>query len=187
MHPAGWNYLRVSLEPLLEREITRVCLPTAGIALVLFVLVFHGKRERLHAAGVLIATAIVLLGAMSLLDLSWNLMSIAAVPLCLGLGLDFTIHMMHTLREKSATAAHAASLGRSLAYCGLSTGLAFGSLALGSNRGLISLGLTTMIGVINVLLTSSFALPYVWFRANPTLTPSPTPPRSDSVIESEKE
>ena len=164
VHPAGWNYLRVSLEPLLEREITRVCLPTAGIALVLFVLVFHGTRERLHAAGVLIATAIVLLGAMSLLDLSWNLMSIASVPLCLGLGLDFTIHMMHTLREKSATAAHAASLGRSLAYCGLSTGLAFGSLALGSNRGLISLGLTTMIGVITVLLTSSFALPYVWFR-----------------------
>ena len=124
---------------------------------------------------------------MSLLDLSWNLMSIAAVPLCLGLGLDFTIHMMHTLREKSATAAHAASLGRSLAYCGLSTGLAFGSLALGSNRGLISLGLTTMIGVITVLLTSSFALPYVWFRANPTLPPSPTPPRPSSVIESEKE
>jgi predicted RND superfamily exporter protein len=84
--------------------------------------------------------------------------------------------MMHTLREKGATAAHAASLGRSLAYCGLSTGLAFGSLALGSNRGLISLGLTTMIGVITVLLTSSFALPYVWFRANPTLPPSPTPP-----------
>ena len=164
VHPAGWNYLRVSLEPLLQREITRVCLPTAGIALVLFVLVFHGKRERLHASGVLIVTAIVLLGAMALLDLSWNLMSIAAVPLCLGLGLDFTIHMMHTLREKGSTAAHAASLGRSLAYCGLSTGLAFGSLALGSNRGLISLGLTTMIGVITVLLTSSFALPYVWFR-----------------------
>lgn len=188
VHPAGWNYLRVSLEPLLEREITRVCLPTAGIALVLFVLVFHGKRERLHAAGVLIATAIILLGAMSLLDLSWNLMSIAAVPLCLGLGLDFTIHMMHTLREKSATAAHAASLGRSLAYCGLSTGLAFGSLALGSNRGLISLGLTTMIGVITVLLTSSFALPYVWFaRSNLTPPPSPAPPRSGGAIEAETE
>ena len=188
VHPAGWNYLRVSLEPLLQREITRVCLPTAGIALVLFVLVFHGRRERLHAAGVLIVTAIVLLGAMSLLDLSWNLMSIAAVPLCLGLGLDFTIHMMHTLREKGATAAHAASLGRSLAYCGLSTGLAFGSLALGSNRGLISLGLTTMIGVITVLLTSSFALPYVWFKANPTppLTPTPPNPASNTIRREEE-
>ncbi|MFM7605286.1 MAG: hypothetical protein ACKO8Z_08810, partial [Prosthecobacter sp.] len=58
----------------------------------------------------------------------------------------------------------AASLGRSLAYCGLSTGLAFGSLALGSNRGLISLGCITMVGVLTVLITSSFALPHVWFR-----------------------
>ncbi len=164
VHPAGWNYLRTSLDPLLHGEITRVCLPTAGIAFVLFILVFHGWRERLATLAVLTTTAIVLLGAMSLLDLSWNLMSIAAVPLCLGLGLDFTIHMMHTLREKGSTAAHAASLGRSLAYCGLSTGLAFGALAAGSNRGLISLGLTTMIGVLAVLLTSSFALPYLWFR-----------------------
>jgi predicted RND superfamily exporter protein len=168
VHPAGWNYLRVSLEPLLQREITRVCLPTAGIALVLFFLVFHGARERLYAAGVLLASAWVLLGSMAAFGWTWNLMSIGAVPLCLGLGLDFTIHMMHTLREKGSTAAHAASLGRSLAYCGLSTGLAFGSLALGSNRGLISLGCITMTGVITVLLTSSFALPYVWFRRNGT-------------------
>lgn len=163
VHPAGWNYLRVSLEPLLEREITRVCLPTAGLAIVLFALVFHGWRERLHAAGVLLASAWVLLGSMAAFGWTWNLMSIGAVPLCLGLGLDFTIHMMHTLREKGATAAHAASLGRSLAYCGLSTGLAFGALATGSNRGLISLGLITMTGVLTVLLASSFALPRVWF------------------------
>jgi predicted RND superfamily exporter protein len=164
VHPAGWNYLRASLEPLLDREITRVCLPTAGIALVLFFFVFRGARERLHAVGVLLASAWVLLGSMAAFGWTWNLMSLGAVPLCLGLGLDFTIHMMHTLREKGSTAAHAASLGRSLAYCGLSTGLAFGSLALGSNRGLISLGCITMVGVLTVLITSSFALPYVWFR-----------------------
>ncbi|MFM7606357.1 MAG: MMPL family transporter, partial [Prosthecobacter sp.] len=95
VHPAGWNYLRASLEPLLEREITRVCLPTAGIALVLFFFVFRGARERLHAAGVLLASAWVLLGSMAAFGWTWNLMSLGAVPLCLGLGLDFTIHMMH--------------------------------------------------------------------------------------------
>jgi predicted RND superfamily exporter protein len=183
VHPAGWNYLRVSLEPLLEREITRVCLPTAGLAIVLFALVFHGWRERLHAAGVLLASAWVLLGSMTAFDWTWNLMSIGAVPLCLGLGLDFTIHMMHTLREKGATAAHAASLGRSLAYCGLSTGLAFGALATGSNRGLISLGLITMTGVLTVLLASSFALPRVWFRR---CNPTPSIPASNTIRREEE-
>ncbi|HRH94941.1 MAG TPA: MMPL family transporter [Prosthecobacter sp.] len=163
-HPAGWAFLRTSLEPLLKREILHVCVPTAGIALVLFFLVFHGWRERVFAFLILAASGWILLGGMTACGLTWNLMSVGAVPLCLGLGLDFTIHMMHTLREPGATRESAASLGRSLAYCGLSTGLAFGALAVGSNRGLITLGMTAMIGVLTVLITAAFALPWIWFR-----------------------
>lgn len=163
-HPAGWAFLRTSLEPLLQREILRVCLPTVIIACILFLLVFHGWRERLFAFVTLAASGWILLGGMTLCGLTWNLMSVGAVPLCLGLGLDFTIHVMHSLREPGASRARVAALGRSLAYCGLSTGLAFGALAMGSNRGLISLGLTAMIGVLTVLIAAAFALPWLWFR-----------------------
>lgn len=163
-HPAGWAFLRTSLEPLLKREILRVCVPTIAIAAILFFLVFHGWRERAFAFLVLLSSGWILLGGMTLLDLQWNLMSVGAVPLCLGLGLDFTIHVMHSLREPGITRERVASLGRSLAYCGLSTGLAFGALATGSNRGLITLGMTAMIGVLTVLITAAFALPWLWFR-----------------------
>ncbi|MDZ4402364.1 MMPL family transporter [Prosthecobacter sp.] len=163
-HPAGWAFLRTSLEPLLQREILRVCVPTAVIAILLFFLVFHGWRERGFAFLVLAASGWILLGGMSAFGLTWNLMSVGAVPLCLGLGLDFTIHVMHALREPDMTRERVAALGRSLAYCGLSTGLAFGSLATGSNRGLITLGMTAMIGVLTVLITAAFALPWLWFR-----------------------
>jgi len=170
-HAAGWAYLRTSLEPLLKREILRVCLPTAIIALILFFLVFHGWRERVFAFLVLAASGWILLGGMTLLDLQWNLMSVGAVPLCLGLGLDFTIHVMHALREPGITRERVAALGRSLAYCGLSTGLAFGALAAGSNRGLITLGMTAMIGVLTVLITAAFALPWLWFRRQKQAAP----------------
>jgi predicted RND superfamily exporter protein len=173
-HPAGWAFLRTSLEPLLKREITRVCVPTAIIALILFFLVFHGWRERGFAFLVLAASGWILLGGMTLLDLQWNLMSVGAVPLCLGLGLDFTIHVMHALREPGITRERVAALGRSLAYCGLSTGLAFGALAAGSNRGLITLGMTAMIGVLTVLITAAFALPWLWFRKHKTVVSAPT-------------
>ncbi|MGV3663319.1 MAG: MMPL family transporter [Prosthecobacter sp.] len=163
-HPAGWAFLRTSLEPLLKKEILRVCVPTAVIALVLFFLVFHGWRERVFAFLTLAASGWILLGGMTAANLTWNLMSVGAVPLCLGLGLDFTIHVLHALREPDATRERVASLGRSLAYCGLSTGLAFGALAAGSNRGLITLGMTAMTGVLAVLVTAAFALPWVWFR-----------------------
>lgn len=163
-HPAGWAFLRISLEPLLKQEILRVCVPTAVIALVLFLLVFRGWRERVYAFATLAASGWILLGGMAAGDLTWNLMSVGAVPLCLGLGLDFTIHVLHALRGPDATRERVASLGRSLAFCGLSTGLAFGALAVGSNRGLITLGLTAMTGVLAVLVTAAFALPWVWFR-----------------------
>lgn len=164
-HPAGWAFLRTSLEPLLKREILRVCVPTAVISLILFFLVFHGWRERLFAFLTLATSGWILIGTMAAVELTWNLMSVGAVPLCLGLGLDFTIHVLHALREPDTTRERVASLGRSLAYCGLSTGLAFGALAVGSNRGLITLGMTAMTGVLAVLITAAFALPWVWFRA----------------------
>lgn len=163
-HAAGWAFLRTSLEPLLKKEILRVCVPTVVIACVLFLLVFHGWRERVFALLTLAASGWILLGGMSAWNLTWNLMSVGAVPLCLGLGLDFTIHVMHSLREPGMSRERIASLGRSLAYCGLSTGLAFGALAVGSNRGLITLGMTAMIGVLTMLVTAAFALPWVWFR-----------------------
>ncbi|WP_395738132.1 MMPL family transporter [Prosthecobacter sp.] len=163
-HPAGWAFLRTSLEPLLKREILRVCLPTVVIACILFLLVFQGWRERVFAFFTLAVSGWILLGSMSACGLTWNLMSVGAVPLCLGLGLDFTIHVMHSLREPGMNRERIASLGRSLAYCGLSTGLGFGALAAGSNRGLITLGMTAMIGVLTVLITAAFALPWVWFR-----------------------
>jgi len=163
-HPAGWAFLRTSLEPLLKQEILRVCVPTVVIACILFLLVFHGWRERMFAFFTLAASGWILLGGMSAWGLTWNLMSVGAVPLCLGLGLDFTIHVMHSLREPGMTRERVASLGRSLAYCGLSTGLGFGALAVGSNRGLITLGMTAMIGVLTVLITAAFALPWIWFR-----------------------
>lgn len=165
-HPAGWAFLRTSLEPLLKKEILRVCVPTVVAAAVLFFLVFHGWRERLYAFLTLAASGWILLGGMAAAGLTWNLMSVGAVPLCLGLGLDFTIHVLHALREPEATRERVASLGRSLAYCGLSTGLAFGALAVGSNRGLITLGMTAMTGVLTVLVTAAFALPWLWFRRN---------------------
>lgn len=163
-HPAGWAFLRTSLEPLLKKEILRVCVPTVVISGILFFLVFHGWRERVFAFLTLAASGWILIGGMAAADLTWNLMSVGAVPLCLGLGLDFTIHVLHAMRGPDATRERVASLGRSLAYCGLSTGLAFGALAMGSNRGLITLGMTAMTGVLAVLITAAFALPWVWFR-----------------------
>ena len=91
--------------------------------------------------------------------MTWNFVNIGAVPLSLGLGLDFNIHMIHALRERGA---EGHGIGRALAYCGLSTGLGFGTLGLSDNGGLSTFGQTAMIGVLATLLTAAFFVPWVW-------------------------
>lgn len=164
VHPGGWQYMQGAIELLLHDELRRVGLPAAIVVLVLLPLVFRGLREIVFAAGTLAFGAFILTGVMSLTGLSWNMVSAGAIPLALGLGLDFTIHMIYALRRNPGDVDAVAGMGRALAYCGLSTGLAFGALATGTNQGLISLGLCTMSGVLIVLFSAAFVLPWAWHR-----------------------
>jgi predicted exporter len=157
----GFDYLTSQLKSLLHSEVKRVLLPAAAVLGIFFFLVFRNARERLVAVGSLVFSAMLLLGTMSATGMAWNFVNIGAVPLSLGLGLDFNIHMIHALRERGADG-H--GIGRALAYCGLSTGLGFGALGLSDNSGLASFGQTSMIGVLATLLTAAFFVPWAWHR-----------------------
>jgi CubicO group peptidase (beta-lactamase class C family)/predicted exporter len=163
----GWDYLTAQLKSLCHSEIKRVLLPALAVLGVLFFLVFRNARERLVAVGSLAFSGLLLLGVMSATGLAWNFVNIGTVPLVLGLGLDFNIHMIHALRERGADG-H--GIGRALAYCGLSTGLGFGALGLSDNGALATFGQTSMIGVLATLLTAAFFVPWVWRRLGPGST-----------------
>jgi predicted exporter len=164
VHVSGWDYLTSQLKTVMGREVKRVLLPAVGVLLVLFFFVFKNWRERAFAVGSLAFSGLLLLGGMSLLGMEWNFVNIATVPLCLGLGLDFNIHMLYSLRHGDETGESDPGVGRALAYCGLSTGLAFGALALSDNVGLSSFGICAMIGVLATLFVAAFAVPWVWRR-----------------------
>lgn len=157
----GFEYLTSQLKPLINSEVKRVLLPALAVLGILFFLVFRNARERWVAAASLAFSGLLLLGAMSAAGMDWNFVNIGAVPLSLGLGLDFNIHMIHALRERGADG-H--GLGRALAYCGLSTGLGFGALGLSDNVGLATFGQTSMVGVLATLLTAAFFVPWAWRR-----------------------
>ncbi len=159
----GLDYLTIQLKQVLRGEVQRVLLPTVVLLIALLFLVFRNSRERLAAIAALAFSGLLLLGTMSAFGMTWNFVNIGAVPLALGLGLDFNIHMIHALRERGA---EGHGVGRALAYCGLSTGLGFGALGLSDNVGLASFGQTSMIGVLATLLTAAFFLPWFWRHIN---------------------
>jgi predicted RND superfamily exporter protein len=163
LYPAGWRYLNEKILPLVKEEAQRICLPVGGVLVILLFIVFRGARERLLAVATMVFSSLILLAFMSLRGMEWNFVNIAAIPLSLGLGLDFTIHMIYALRRHDREGGDGThGVGRALAYCGLSTGLGFGSLAMSGNTGLISMGTCCMVGVLATLFTAAFILPWAW-------------------------
>ena len=163
LYPAGWRYLNEKILPLVREEAKRICLPAGIVLAILLFIVFRGVREFLLALGTLAFSGLILLAFMTSHRIEWNFVNITAIPLSLGLGLDFTIHMIYALRRHDREGGDGThGVGRALAYCGLSTGLGFGSLAMSGNAGLISMGLCCMVGVLATLFTAAFILPWAW-------------------------
>lgn len=106
---------------------------------------------------------LVLLAAMSLAGWSWNLMNLMAVPIMLGAGVDYTIHIQLALRRHAGDfPAMRRVTGRAVLLCAATTAVGFGSNALSSNAGLASLGLVCAIGIAITLLTAICLLPAWW-------------------------
>ncbi|MEO0447171.1 MAG: MMPL family transporter, partial [Verrucomicrobiota bacterium] len=120
-----------------------------------------------------------LLGAMSLLGWTWNFYNLAAILLTVGAGLDYSIHMLLSLRNHRDPTIAREEVGQALFVCALSTVAGFGSLSWASNLGLASLGRVCALALFFNALVSIFLLPSLW-----SLVHLRKPSAADSAIES---
>jgi predicted RND superfamily exporter protein len=90
-----------------------------------------------------------------------------ALPLLLGLGVDYSIHIQLALhRCHGDRLAVRRSVGRALLLAGTTTAVGFGSLSFSANAGLASLGKVCAAGIVISLMTAVYLLP-VWWRHQP--------------------
>ncbi|HEY7492446.1 MAG TPA: efflux RND transporter permease subunit [Candidatus Tectomicrobia bacterium] len=106
-------------------------------------------------------------GLFALLGLKLNFMNIAILPMLLGLGVDYGIHIVHRFRLHGGLDVQEALRFTSTAVClgALTTMVGFGSLALSVNQGIASVGLVALTGMTACLLASLFTLPaalHIW-------------------------
>jgi predicted RND superfamily exporter protein len=152
----------VELRTVAGQDVTRLSL----IALVLVILVvILSFRGRLVESG--LAAAPVILGSLWLLGL-WgglgrgiDLMSLAVLPIMLGIGIDDGLHAMHGARIDPAAGIQGSVIaaGRAMALTTLTTCVGFGSLTLSQVPGLRNGGLLVAIGVLACLLATLLVLP----------------------------
>lgn len=126
--------------------------------LVLLVLVL---RRPSHIGLVLAPLAVggaFTLAAMVALGVPINSANIVAFPLLLGIGCAYNVYFVLNWRMGMGPLLPSAT-ARAVLFSALTTGVAFGALALSPHRGTASMGLVLMVSLILIVLTSFAMLP----------------------------
>ena len=158
----GWEHMTTPLRKLFSSDLRGVVFPIVGILIAILLLVF---RRPIHVASTfftLVFSFFSLMAVMSLLDVPWTLFNLAAVPLLLGLGLDYSIHM--NLAASRETGGHPCAdrrVAKALMVCSLSSAIGFASLTWTTYPGLSSLGIICSTGIIITMLTATFLVPAI--------------------------
>lgn len=96
-----------------------------------------------------------------------NVMTAMFMIILIGLGIDFSIHVISTFTEmrqkglglKEATQLGLAKSGKGVSTGALTTAIAFFALMIGESRGMSELGLVTAVGLLAIMVSTFVALP----------------------------
>jgi predicted RND superfamily exporter protein len=162
---SGWDLLGPTVSRLVIHDMPRVVIPILLLIVISLWLAFRNWREVLLSLATVAMAGVSLELIMALFGWSWNMMNIMAVPLLLGMGVDFGIHMQLALRRHSGDVPFVRrSIGRALLLAGSTTVAGFGSLSFASNAGMASLGKVCGTGIACAMLVAVYLLPAWWAR-----------------------
>lgn len=145
----------------LNQDMKRVCLITAGAIFLLTLLSVGNIKDGLFAlAPVILATGMTL-GAVVLMGGTINVINMAAVPIILAVGVDGGIHFMVRFRESQSRdpVTVIREVGPGIWGSAATTILGFGSIAYSVTPGMASMGYLVVVGTVTSVLASLFLLP----------------------------
>ena len=140
----------------------RQALITAGIVIVLILAILW--RNVLHSclvAAPLVLATIFTVACSVLLGIAFNFANVIIIPLLLGVGIVYSIHMVHRVRGGELPDGNLLRTGtaRAVLLSALTTMASFGTLGFSSHLGMASLGQLLTLGIALVLLCNLVVLP----------------------------
>jgi predicted RND superfamily exporter protein len=129
----------------------------AMIGLVVMVVLLVGPNRR--AASVLLATAagsLLMVAVCALIDLKVNFLDFVALPITLGLGIDYAINIAHR-HDHEAVPDPITTLrtsGSAVFVCSLTTIIGYGSLLVSDNLAIRGFGTASLIGEVACVFTA---------------------------------
>ena len=138
-----------------------------GILAVFFWVTLRRPTLAVIAVGPIVFVLIWVLGTMALLDIPYSLITSIITALSIGIGVDYTIHVIHRYREEfsrvrnpeKAAIRTLATTGSALLGSALTTAFGFGVLAFSPLDGSRQFGITAAITIGYSLLVSIMVVP----------------------------
>jgi len=153
----------LSLGLALGREILTEARTAGIIVLVLiFALVAAGYRSVKATLATFLAFACAIAWMFGLYPLfgKFNVVNALALPLIIGMGIDYCVHVASALRDEEDAAIALRKTGKAVTLSALTTLIGFGSLALvGKFKGIADLGVTLSIGILFCYLVAIVVIP----------------------------
>ena len=136
---------------------------TLIVVFMLLLIDFKNLKLALLTMIPLILGTIWMVGVMNLIGMQLNLLNVMGLPLILGIGIDYGVHIVHRYKIEGSNKLKTifSSTGKAVFLSGITTLLAFGSLGFSSSRGLASLGFTLGIGIITIMTATLVLLPAI--------------------------
>ncbi|MFN0068238.1 MAG: MMPL family transporter, partial [Limisphaerales bacterium] len=146
---------------LLRSSYERAALYALAAMVVLVFIQFRSVSAVLLAHLPVLLAGVWTLGAMGLAGVPFNPANIMTLPLIVGIGVTFGIHVLTRFAEERNPAIIARSTGKAVLVSGLTTVAGFSSLMLARHQGIVSLGFVMSLGVTGCILGSLTVLPAV--------------------------
>jgi len=159
----GLNVISYDTQAAIQADLPKVTLLALGIVLLYLLIQLRTLREPLLAMVPTIFSLTITLAVMHLLGEKLNMVNLVAIPLLIGIDVDYAVFIVSAarLRRRSAPEVFEAQLVTSchaIAMCAGTTILGFGSLAFTSVPAVRSLGVAVSVGVLSCLLATIFCL-----------------------------
>jgi predicted RND superfamily exporter protein len=160
---SGWGVLRLLLLKRVKADLYFLFIPATVVLLTALIAVFRSWKDAFLTAGVLLVVLLLVNALAVLSGRPWNFLSSMAIPLIVGTGIDYSIHLIFALRRCEGDFVRVWNgVGKGILFCGLSTVVGFGSLAFASNEMLQTMGIFCSVGVFLTMSLSVLVVPVVW-------------------------
>jgi hypothetical protein len=143
----------------MQRSYEQAALYALAVIAVVLLVDFRSVKHAALAALPLGVGVLAMFGLLGWLNQPLNPANLIALPLILGIGVDYGVHIVHDYLERKGRYQMTPATAVAVLVDALTTIVGFGSLMIASHQGLQSLGRVLTLGVTACLFTSMVMLP----------------------------